>query len=559
MAMDAWIRTYDEDVDITGLTMLQLVTLHEAWRHQQHGAVSEATPDDPSLIQKRGNNKKHAGWLKKKNRHSSHIYYFASSNGYRVELNWSRMNITTQYTTLDDAINFHDAMLNMRATAGRRVMLEKQAKGQHARVEPLSRDEVVVALSEQPSMRLFFRCYAGPARWSPMTRNLNLVISHWHLKPDSFITLKGKFDNNKWYKVKDKMLADSIKVGNAHMQRTHALIENIRKQMLIKAGQFDGIQACPTMIDILENGRLKEQIKALNAVNGFLNGRIKDLEANSRRALDVTPASSHLRMVRTPPRAISNKPMGWTPPQGTSVAAEPIQKGKGSSSQKAPQAAASAAKRARTEKAGQLSKQVPLTPPGADDGNTTPQQVSPSAFGPWQTGAELAQNAWRLLHPGLSVEEGRNVLKCLTLSELNVLQNTSQGMQASGKKEVSRRLRVFSWAPELYGFSARQQTLRGRKVRPVNQVPQIIERMTNFLQHFAHHIEDLWFEAAPCEVLEDPRFVDMLSIMQLKVATFPQDGWSNTTSKRKIIQVLKSGVHYMFVNKAGDTKMEGVK
>merc|ERR1712139_30457 len=223
-----------------------------------------------------------------------------------------------------------------------------------------------------------------------------------------------------------------------------------------------------------------------------------------------------------------------------------------------------------------LPMQMPGTPiPSAGslgDGFVTPPIPMPFAHTLQQQkkkeGASKVKKRGALL-PGLELKEvggvqfdGGRVLRFLSLSDVDVLGYVSKPMREWRSAEVLDRLSVFHYNQDLlhcYGFNKPQYSRMGRIKKPVNWVQQITERMCKFLVHYSQFVKELDFREAPCDVLESEAVTDMLARMSVSRAYFPTDGWSSTTSRKRIIQALRKGVEYVFVDHQNRTSTEGVR
>jgi len=152
------------------------------------------------------------------------------------------------------------------------------------------------------------------------------------------------------------------------------------------------------------------------------------------------------------------------------------------------------------------------------------------------------------------------VLSCLTLKELGVLQAASMTMYVSKDEEVRKRLRVLSYDSKLFGFNqARKVSQSGRIVHPVNPLKQTADRVSSFLNGFGHIIQELHFENAPKGLLEDPTMVSALSqLSAVSHVTYAADGWTSTIAKRRVVQALREGVAFVYVDKYGRATTHGV-
>lgn len=163
--------------------------------------------------------------------------------------------------------------------------------------------------------------------------------------------------------------------------------------------------------------------------------------------------------------------------------------------------------------------------------------------------------------PGFCLNDASILLRCLTFVDLEQLRAASIGMRALRKDEVLRRLRKFHYDADAFGFYRPRYSNSGRLLRNSTPTLTIAERMCKFLQHFSKYIEELHFENAPCDLLENPLVVKTLSRVgtgsfgNVSLAVFPSQGWSGISAQRKVTQALRPSVSHKFVGPTANTLM----
>lgn len=162
-----------------------------------------------------------------------------------------------------------------------------------------------------------------------------------------------------------------------------------------------------------------------------------------------------------------------------------------------------------------------------------------------------------LLLPGLTLktQDVGCLLGCLTFDDLYTLQAASKGMRMNREMELKNRLRVFFYNAESHQKPS-QYSRSGRVVRPVNPIPQIANRLCNFLRHFARYIKELHLETAPCELLENKALLEALSSVSVSLAVFPADGWSSNVARKRVVQALRAGTVHKFLDSQGYYALE---
>lgn len=287
VAMKAWLRSFQEEFDVSGLSLLELTTLVDTWRAQlqetQHAPTTEKEED--------------RAWAGKGAQVIANISCWKGNSCYRVSFQINRMNIMTQYTSpgnLEQAIEWHGALLKAIVMARRRIGLSPNPQNS----EPLTESELIAALVEQPNMRLHFRVNTGTSSsrlglWSPTTRNLHLALSFWRLPPFK------KMDNS-WKRSKTRLMQQARDLTLLHAERCSKMLEAVSRAIRASAVAADRQQS--------STAAMLEQVRALQAiVEEVRNDQNALTEDNRYLANRVVELEGKL--------AIKGQPVGSTPPK----------------------------------------------------------------------------------------------------------------------------------------------------------------------------------------------------------------------------------------------------
>lgn len=450
-------------------------------------------------------------------------------------MTWQLFNVRTQRSTLlETVIGWHAALLRMRAQVMRRVS-EGKVK------VPLIEAELFEAMCEQPTMRVSFRVAIGGSSrhklWSPLTRDLKLASSHWSIGSVARLPLDKQVHIA--IRIQKRQIEEARENQRIYIERCMKVLEAVKEKMCSCAIAAER-SLKGAMSEIQE---LRGRVRNLEEARSFLTDNLKTLEKGTKKAMQPRPAAAK----QTSEQALASQPAPADPPRKMRAASS---------------------RKAIVNKAVPMTPLIPshvirqIQPMNSSAVPANKEQADKQDAGLSQSRVQQVKHRSGTLWPGLTLQDVGLVLGWLTFADLDVLREVSKSMRENMETEVQIRLHVFHYNPDLYGFNKLRYSRHGRIKKPVNWASQIAERMCKFLQYFSGSVKEfseLHFEDTPCEVLENVTLASMLSHVPVLLAYFPTDGWSTTTARKRIIQALRSGVSYKFVDWQGKTTMEGVR